>query len=175
VRRALETQDYRVLAELHEPSALHAETVRHAPDVIVVGTRSPDALLLEALQSIAEACPRPVVIFALDSSRKAIRTTVEAGAAAYVVDGWSAQRVSAIIDAACARFDAHQAVKKELEATRTKLSERKVIEKAKGIVMQQRGVTEDEAYGSLRKMAMDQNLALVEVARRVISVAQLLA
>jgi response regulator NasT len=66
-------------------------------------------------------------------------------------------------------------VKKELEATRSKLADRKVIEKAKGLVMQQRGVTEDQAYGALRKMAMDQNLALAEVARRVITVAQLLA
>ena len=92
-----------------------------------------------------------------------------------MVDGWSPERVTAIIEAAIARFEAYSAVKKELAQTRAKLSERKIVEKAKGIVMQQRGLTEEQAYSSLRKMAMDQSLPLAEVARRVIAVSQLLA
>jgi response regulator NasT len=100
---------------------------------------------------------------------------MHAGVAAYVVDGWAAERVTPIIEAACARFEAYEAVKKQLAATQNKLSERKVIEKAKGIVMQQRALTEDQAYAALRKLAMDQNLALAEVARRVLAVAHLLA
>jgi response regulator NasT len=83
--------------------------------------------------------------------------------------------MTAIIDAATARFELYQATRKELASTRAKLAERKLVEKAKGIVMEQRKLSEDQAYNTLRKMAMDQNLALAEVARRVIAVAQLLA
>jgi response regulator NasT len=114
-------------------------------------------------------------MFARDTRREIIRMTVDAGVSAYVVDGWAAARVGAIIEAACARFDAHESLKQELRASRHKLAERKLVEKAKGLVMQQRGVSEGEAYSSLRKMAMDQNLTLAEVARRVIAVAHLLA
>jgi response regulator NasT len=114
-------------------------------------------------------------MFATDPSTTLIRRAVECGVSAYVVDGWAPERLTPIIEAAAARFEAYSAVKQELDHTRNKLSERKVIEKAKGIVMQQRGLTEDQAYSSLRKMAMDQNLPLAEIARRVITVSQLLA
>jgi response regulator NasT len=154
---------------------LHPEVVRLAPDLIIACTQSPSAALIESLHAVSAECPRPVILFANDPRRETIRKAVDAGVAAYVVDGWAPERITPIIEAACARFEAHEAVKQELAATRNKLSERKLIEKAKGIVMQQRGLTEDQAYSALRKMAMDQNLALAEVARRVISIATLLA
>ena len=170
----LESLRYRIVDELSDPAALYDAAARHQPDVIVLRTDSPSKPVLDALRSVAEGTPRPVVLFANDPNRNVIRTAVDAGVAAYVVDGWSAERVTPIIEAACARFEAYDAVRKELAATQNKLSERKLIEKAKGIVMQQRGLTEDQAYGALRKMAMDENLALAEVARRVIAVAHLL-
>jgi response regulator NasT len=175
LRETLESLRYRVVAELAVPSALHAETVRVAPDLIIACSRAPTAELLRSLHAVAQSCPRPVIVFATDPRRETIRDAVDAGVAAYVVEGWAPERVTPIIDAACARFEAHQAVKQELAATRSKLSDRKIIEKAKGIVMQQRGLPEDDAYAALRTMAMQQNLAIAEVARRVISVASLLA
>jgi response regulator NasT len=114
-------------------------------------------------------------MFAKDPRAQLIRKSVECGVSAYVVDGWSPERITPIIEAAIARFDAYAAVKKELAHTRTQLAERKLIDKAKGIVMQQRGLTEEQAYSALRKMAMDQSVPLAEVARRIISVAQLLS
>jgi response regulator NasT len=171
----LKSLQYAILGEVSEPSALHPEVVRLAPDLIIACTQSPSAALIESLYAVSAECPRPVILFANDPRRETIRKAVDAGVAAYVVDGWAPERITPIIEAACARFEAHEAVKQELAATRNKLSERKLIEKAKGIVMQQRGLTEDQAYSALRKMAMDQNLALAEVARRVISVATLLA
>ena len=174
LRNILESLCYRIVDELRDPGALYDAVARHQPDVIVLRTDSPSKPMLDALHSLADATPRPVVVFANDPSRNAIRSAVDAGVAAYVVEGWAAERVTPIIDAACARFEAYDAVKKQLAATQNKLSERKVIEKAKGIVMQQRGLTEDQAYGALRRMAMDQNLALAEVARRVVAVAHLL-
>jgi response regulator NasT len=175
LRTTLESLQYAIVGEISEASALHAEVVRLAPDLIVACTQSPSATMIEGLRALSAECPRPVVVFADDPRRGTIRKAVEAGVSAYVVDGSAPERITPIIEAACARFEAHEAVRKELVATRNKLSDRKLIEKAKGIVMQQRGLTADQAYGALRKMAMDQNLALAEVARRVISVATLLA
>ena len=131
--------------------------------------------MLDALRLVSAKTPRPVVMFATDGRREVIRKTVDAGVAAYVVDGWAPARVPAIIEAACARFEAYESLRNELRATQNKLAERKVVEKAKGLVMQQRGLSEEQAYSALRKMAMDQNLTLAEVARRVISIAHLLA
>jgi response regulator NasT len=175
LRAVLESLRYRIVDEIADVSRLHAEVLRLAPDLVIVSTDSPSQEMLEDLRSLSEASPRPVIIFASDPSRDVIRNAVAAGVAAYVVDGWAPERVTPIIDAACARFEAYASIKRELAATQNKLSERKVIEKAKGIVMQQRGLTEDQAYTTLRKMAMDQNLALAEVARRVIALAQLFA
>ena len=175
LRHTLESLRYRIAAELQTPSDLHAEVVRHAPDVIVACSLSPSADLLGALHAVADSQPRPVVVFATDGRRDTIRKSVEAGVFAYVVEGWAAERVTPIIEAACARFEAHHAIKRELATTRLKLSERKIIEKAKGIVMLPRGLSENAAYAALRTMAMQQNLALAEVARRVIAVASLLA
>ena len=175
LKAALETHRYDILSEVGDAATLHTEVVRLAPDLVIVCTHTPDGETLASLETITAVCPRPIIVFAKDPSRESIRKAVEAGVAAYVVDGWAPERVTPIIDAACARFDAYTSVKNELAATQSKLSERKIIERAKGIVMQQRGLSEGDAYGALRKMAMDQNLALAEVARRVISVAQLLS
>ena len=175
LRDALRSSAYRIVSEITEPLRLHTELVRAAPDVIIARSASPGTALLDALRLVSEKTPRPVVMFATDTRREVIRQTVGAGVAAYVVDGWTAERVPTIIEAACARFDAYESLKKELRATQDKLAERKVVEKAKGLVMRQRGLSEDQAYSALRKMAMDQNLTLAEVARRVIAIAHLLA
>jgi response regulator NasT len=174
LRQTLESLHYIIAAELSTPRAVHAEVVRLAPDVIVACSRTPTSVLLDGLRKIAETHPRPVLIFATDGRRETIRESVGAGVAAYVVEGWAPERVTAIIDAACARFEAHQSLRRELATARTQLSDRKIIEKAKGIVMHQRGIPENEAYAALRTMAMQQNLALAEIARRVIALASLL-
>jgi response regulator NasT len=166
---------YDVLAQLNDPETLRSQVERLKPNLIIVTTEAPTEAMFASLGAIAAASPLPVVMFARKGTRESIRRAVENGVAAYVVDGWAPDRLTAIIEAAMARFEAYDALRKELASTRAKLSERKVIEKAKGIVMQQRKLSEDQAYSALRKMAMDQNLALAEVARRVIAVAQLLA
>jgi two-component system, response regulator / RNA-binding antiterminator len=171
----LQRLGHHIVGEVAQCGALKECVEKLRPDVIVVSTDEPGAKLFENLDCIAQSCPKPVVMFAKDPRSETIRKSVACGVSAYVVDGWSHERVTAIIEAAIARFEAYSAVKKELAQTRAKLSERKIVEKAKGIVMQQRGLTEEQAYSSLRKMAMDQSLPLAEVARRVIAVSQLLA
>lgn len=175
LRTTLDRLGYRILAELNDASGLCSVVTRLAPDIVIVATESPNAATLDSVSAVSNSSPRPVVMFARDESRDVIRKAVECGVSAYVVDGWARERLRPIIEAATARFEAHEAVKRELASTRAKLAERKLIEKAKGIVMEQRRLNENDAYGALRKMAMDQNLALAEVARRVIAVAQLLA
>jgi two-component system, response regulator / RNA-binding antiterminator len=166
---------YDIVGHIAEPSALQRSAEQLAPDVIVVSVDAPDAALFDSLERVTQSCPKPIVVFAKDPRAETIRRSVACGVSAYVVEGWSPERVTAIIEAATARFEAYAAMKKELAQTRTKLSERKIVENAKGIVMKQRGLTEEQAYSSLRKMAMDQSLPLAEVARRVIAVSQLLA
>ena len=175
LRDTLTDLGYEIIGELTDLRELRTEVARTAPDVIIVRTDTPSESTLESLAAVSASLPRPIVVFAREGSRDLIRKAVECGVAAYVVEGWARERITPIIEAAAARFDAFQAVQRELAATRTKLSERKVIEKAKGIVMEQRGMNENDAYAALRKMAMDQNLALAELARRVIAVAELLA
>jgi response regulator NasT len=175
LRNTLTGLGYHVVAQLGDARALRTEVARAAPDVIIVRTQAPGDETLASLAAISASHPRPIVLFATAGDRDLIRRAVDCGVAAYVVDGWASERMTAIIDAATARFELYQATRKELASTRAKLAERKLVEKAKGIVMEQRKLSEDQAYNTLRKMAMDQNLALAEVARRVIAVARLLA
>ena len=168
-------QGYAVSGVIVDTHRLQGEVGRLKPDVIIVSTDAPDEALFVSLAAVAYACPRPVLMFAKEGTRELIRRAVASGVSAYVVDGWAADRLTPIIEAAIARFEAYEALRKELASTQVKLTERKLVERAKGIVMQQRRLTEEQAYSALRKMAMDQNLGLGEVARRVITVAQLLA
>jgi two-component system, response regulator / RNA-binding antiterminator len=174
LRNSLGSLGYDVVAHLCDAHALRTEVARIAPDVIIVTAHVPSEATLVNLAAISEHSPLPVVVFAREGSRALIKRAVNCGVAGYVVDGWAEQRVPAIIDAATARFELYEATRSELVKTRTQLLERKVIEKAKGIVMEQRSLSEDEAYTALRRMAMDQNLALAEIARRIISVSELL-
>ncbi|MBI3496773.1 MAG: ANTAR domain-containing protein, partial [Proteobacteria bacterium] len=103
-----------------------------------------------------------------------MRAALEAGVSAYVVDGLSVERVRPIVEVALARFEQWQALRRELDQAQTNLAERKLIERAKGIVMKQRRCTEDEAYALLRKLAMDRNQRLAQVAESVITMAELL-
>ena len=113
-------------------------------------------------------------MFASDGGGAAIRDAVRAGVSAYVVDGLDAGRVNSIVEVACARFDELQRIKDELAEANLKLSERKLVERAKGLLMQSRHVTEDEAYHALRKLAMAKKQRLADVAQQLIDSAELL-
>jgi two-component system, response regulator / RNA-binding antiterminator len=166
---------YDVVAEVSDPHQLHDEVLRLSPDAIIVDTDSPSRDTLENLCAITESCPRPIVMFASDPARESIRRAVRAGVSAYVVDGLAPERITPILDTAVARFEAFQAMKNELDSVKTKLSERKIVEKAKGILMKGAKLTEDQAYRALRKQAMDRKLQIAEVARQVIAVSELMA
>jgi response regulator NasT len=174
LREALEDAGYEVVLSRGAPLALLTEVERARPDVIVIDTESPSRDVLEHLVVMGREQPRPIVMFSADAAPDAIREAVRAGVAAYVVDGLDPARVKSIVAVACARFDAHQQLRDELAATKLKLSERKLVERAKGLVMKARGLDEEAAYAALRKLAMDRGKRLAEVAQQVIDAAELL-
>ena len=158
LREGLRQAGHEVTATLSSPVALLKTIDQLAPDVIVIDTESPSRDVLEHLVVMSQHTPRPVVMFSSDATPETIRNVVRAGVSAYVVDGLSKERIKSIIDVAVARFENFQGL-------RVELAERKVIERAKGLLMKSHGLDEESAFALLRKTAMDRKLKLAEVAR----------
>jgi two-component system, response regulator / RNA-binding antiterminator len=163
---------YNILAALPPDADLAEQIAQLQPDVIIVDEQS-DAALKKVVAATADQ-RRPIVCFTEDKDREKMHAAIEAGVSAYVVAGLSAERVKAVLDVALARFEIDQKLRHELSETKTKLAERKVIERAKGLLMERHHCTEDDAYKKLRRLAMDKNLKLSEVAQRMLDVADLL-
>ena len=154
--------------------ALEPAFERDRPDVLLVEAASPTVDLLDRLVDAMGEAALPFAIFASDESSQTIERGVRAGAAAYVVGGLEAQRVPAILQVALARFDFIAGLRSELDVAQRKLTERKFVERAKGLLMKARNLSEDEAYHTLRRMAMEKNRRMGDVARSVIEMADLL-
>jgi len=163
-----------VLCTLESALELARQVSEHAPDVVLIQTDSPSRDVLEQLAAVSASAPRPVVMFTDDAEHEAIRAALKAGVSAYIVDGIAPHRIEPIVRVAIERFEADQRLRAELDQTRTKLAERKVVERAKGILMKQRAATEDEAFALLRSLAMQKGIRLGEAAQQVIDVAALL-
>jgi response regulator NasT len=143
------------------------------PDVVVLNLYSPTQAVLKMIVDINHNYSVPVVIFAEDQQTETINQVIKAGVSAYIVDGLEAKRIKSIVDIAIARFREQLALKEELKKTKTQLEDRKLVDRAKAILIKSQGYTEDQAYHALRKLAMDRNIALGEMAKNVISMAEL--
>ncbi len=174
LERGLVDSGYALVEKLTDASLLLKRVRFHQPDILVVGIDAPDAVVLEQLRLIHDSCPVPVVMFAEKEAPKLIKTIVKAGVNGFVVNDIQAHRIRPIIDIATARFQEAQDLRRELEATKTQLEGRKLIDRAKGLLMSHRDLSEDEAYRALRKMAMDKGKPLAEVAETLIDVLTLL-
>lgn len=174
LREALTEAGHEVAASITSPLELLRAVESQRPDVIVIDTESPTRDVLEHVVVVSQSSPRPIVMFSSDAGGKAIRDAVNAGVSAYVVDGLDAGRVSSIVEVACARFEEFQRLRTELAEANLKLSERKLVERAKGLLMRARGLSEDEAYHALRKLAMSKKQRLGETAQQLIDAADLL-
>ncbi len=174
VKQAMRAAGYEVVAHVSGAADLLARVRDTAPDVVIIDRDSPDRDTLEHVCLVTRDDPRPIVMFTQDREGAMIRAALKAGVSAYVVDGLAAERLRPILKVAVARFEQSQALKQELAAARASLTERKRIERAKGIVMKQRGCSEEQAYALLRKLAMDRNERLAQVAENVIAMAKLL-
>ena len=174
VEQALSAAGHEVVARVMAGGDLAAEVAAASPDVIIIDIDSPDRDTLEHMRTICRERPRPVVMFTNDDNASTIRSAVRAGVSAYVVDGLHASRVLPVLEVAIARFEEFQAMREELEQTKSTLAERKLVERAKGILMRQTRMDEEAAYKAMRKMAMDRNIKLVDLARTLIAAAELL-
>ena len=148
---------------------------RLAPDVIIIDSESDWRDALEHVCVATQSAPRPIVLFTENSNTADARQAIAAGVSAYVVAGLAVDRVKPVLEVALARFEIEQSMRAELVQTREKLVERKSIDRAKGLLMQRLGLSEDEAYRKLRRLAMDQKESLGAAANRVIEAARLLS
>lgn len=158
-----------------ETTGLARQIKERAPDVVLIDIENPSRDMLEELALASGPFERTVAMF-VDRSAEGLSTAaIEAGVSAYVVDGMKPERVKPVIDAAVARFRMFQRIRTELVETKRALEERKLIDRAKGIIMKSRKLDEDAAYALLRKTAMDQGKRVVDVAAALVTAAGLLS
>lgn len=144
------------------------------PDVIVIDLENPNRDMLESIFQLTRAVQRPIAMFVDKSDEASIEAAVEAGVSAYIVDGLKQERVRPILKMAISRFNAFSRLARELEETRSELESRKVIDRAKGLLMRSRGLSEEAAYALLRRTAMNQNRKIAEIAQSLVTAAALL-
>lgn len=160
---------FKVLSVIPTASGLLYQMAQQEPDVVIIALDSPDRDVLESLAIASNHNPRPVVMFSGSGDQRFISDAIRAGVTAYQAEDISPARVKAAIDVAVAQFSAFNELRRELNDTRRQLDDRKLVEKAKGLLMSVHQVTEDEAFNTLRKLAMDGHRSLGEAARDVIS------
>ncbi|MCC8432934.1 ANTAR domain-containing protein [Reyranella aquatilis] len=174
VERGLRDAGYVLLARLDGTYDLATRVNVLQPDVIVVSIDSPGRDAIEDLRRTTEQQPRPIALFADRSDPATIAAGMEAGVSAYVVKGLTQDRVQPVVDVAVAHFNRYHAMREELERARLSLVERKTVDRAKGLLMEQKGIGEEAAYKLLRKLAMDQNKRIGEVAQDLLTYAKAL-
>jgi two-component system, response regulator / RNA-binding antiterminator len=159
---------------IEETAHLLARVYAIDPDVILIDLENPSRDILEQMFQVSRAVRRPVAMFVDQSDKASIEAAVDAGVSAYIVGGLRKDRVKNILDLCVSRFNAFARLQDELERTRSALEERKVIDRAKGILMAAKSLSEDAAYALLRKTAMNENKKIAEVAQSVVMAAELL-
>ena len=166
---------YTKLTIVHDIAGIARRIADLSPDVIVIDLENPNRDVLESMFQLSRVVKRPIAMFVDRSDQAAIEAAVDAGVSAYVVDGLKRERVKPILDMAISRFNAFARMSRELEGVRSQLESRKLIDRAKGILMKSRGLSEADAYTLLRKTAMNQNRKISEIAESLITAAGLLA
>jgi response regulator NasT len=174
LNEALATQGYEVLAVAASPQALLQAVQSQRPDVVIIDTESPSRDTLEQLAMMNAALPRPVVMFSPSTDQQLIRAAVGAGVTAYMVEGLAPERLAPIIEVALARFAEESRLRQKLAEVEQRLEDRKLIDRAKGILIDKRQLSEAAAYEALRSQAMRQGVKIVDVARQIIAMADLL-
>ncbi len=159
---------------VHDITGIARQIAEIEPDVIVIDLENPNRDMLENMFQLSRAVKRPIAMFVDRSDAVSIEAAVDAGVSAYVVDGLRKERVKPILEMAISRFNAFSRMARELEEARSELANRKLIDRAKGILMKSRGLSEEAAYALLRKTAMNQNRKISDIAQSLITAAGLL-
>ncbi len=174
IEEGLREAGYQRVTVIHEVNGVARTIETLQPDVIFIDLENPNRDMMEHLFQLTRTVGRPIAMFVDRSDTASIEAAVEAGVSAYVVDGLKKERVKPILDMAVSRFNAFSRLQRELADARSALEERKVIERAKGILMRMRGLSEEEAFALLRQTAMNEKKKISEIAQSVVTAAGLL-
>ncbi|OHV79857.1 ANTAR domain-containing response regulator [Ensifer sp. LCM 4579] len=174
IEAGLRDAGHRRVSVVHDVHGVGRVIERLQPDVIVIDLENPNRDLLESMFQLSRSVKRPIAMFVDRSDSSMIEAAIDAGVSAYVVDGLRQERVKPILDMAIGRFNAFSRMERELAEARSELADRKVIDRAKGILMKSRGIGEEEAYKLLRTTAMNQNRKIAEIAQSLVLAAGLL-
>ena len=170
LEQALIDAGFVVLARLSPAENLVERVSELQPDVTIIDIESPSRDTLEDMATLNRDNPHPIVMFTAEDNIDTMRIAMRNGVSAYIVDGLEVSRVKSIVDVAIARFREFHALKTELERARCELEDRKLLDRAKGLLMAHRGLSEPEAYNAIRKLAMDRSQRMVDVARNIIEI-----
>jgi response regulator NasT len=173
LEEGLHEAGYKRVTVLRDMQNLMKRIVDIEPDMIFIDLEDPDRDVLEQMFQVSRCVARPVAMFVDRSDAETISEAIEAGVSAYVVDGLRKERIKSILDTAISRFNAFNRLKEELDRTRRALDERRLVDRAKGLLMKQRGISEEEAYALLRKASMNENRRVGEIAQSIITAARL--
>lgn len=174
LKQSLLDTGYEVIAHLKDTVNLEVTCSELQPDIVIIDTESPNRDTLENICVMSMHNPRPVVMFTHDGDKEKIKAATQAGVSAYVVGIIPSERLTPVIDAAVARFEESKHLRSELASAKTQLDERKVIERAKGLLMKQRNLDEEGAYSLLRSMAMKKNMKLADLSNQLLDAATML-
>jgi len=174
LKEGLSDAGHMLVEWIADMSNLHVRISALDPDVVLIDLENPNRDVLEQMFQVSREVKRPIAMFVDQSDTTMITASVDAGVSAYIVDGLKKERIKPIVDMTISRFNAFSRLQRELDDTKTQLEERKIIDRAKGILMKQKGIDEDEAYVLLRRNAMNQKKKIAEVAASVVMAADLL-
>src|SRR5580700_5206821 len=174
LEEGLRESGYAQVVHIRETANLLARIYAIDPDVVLIDLANPSRDILEQMFQMSRVVKRPIAMFVDQSDTASIQASVDAGVSAYIVDGLKKQRVKHILDLCISRFYAFSRLQTELEKTKSALEERKVIDRAKGILMKVKKISEEDAYALLRKTAMNENRKIAEVAQSVVTAAEML-
>jgi len=161
------------VTRIEDRTGLLARIYAIDPDVILIDLENPSRDELEQMFQVSRAVKRPIAMFVDQSDTASIEASVDAGVSAYIVGNLQKERIKSILDLTISRFNAFARLQSELDRAKSALEERKVIDRAKGILMKAKNLTEEQAYALLRKTAMKENKKIAEVAQSVITAAEL--
>lgn len=174
LKQALLSLDYQISKHISSTDNLLAKCEKYNSDILIIRTKAPTSKTIKELAAIKQFSPLPIIIFAEQDTPSLIQRATKAGVNAYVVNETQSPQLNGIITLACERFNEIQLLRNELEQAKAQLQNRKLIERAKGFIMQQKKISEQEAFSMLRKMSMNNGQSLDIVSKNVIEVYELL-
>jgi two-component system, response regulator / RNA-binding antiterminator len=173
IEEGLREAGFTQVTRIDEMSNLLARIYAIDPDVIIIDLENPSRDVLEQMFQVSRIVKRPIAMFVDQSDAASIQASVDAGVSAYIIGGLAKERVTNILDLCISRFNAFAKLQAELEQAKNMLEDRKVIDRAKGILMKAKNLTEEEAYALLRKTAMNEKKKIAEIAQSVITASEM--